>query len=354
MLKNMSSLLRFTFLCSILLSSSVYAQVTPKPEPPKETPAASSPEVPPVVEEDDSLVPYIVSIPNLKLRASSNGRSAEVANLSMGTVVGLMQLAKEKSVVNGIESYWCKVIDEANKKTGWVFGGFLQEYADSTRIQTYLNIMKPLMRADPTSYNDEIDKYNFLTRAVTEAQDRAQIAELTLASLVTVKRILTLIYKDPAGINGYKLWLNNHQNELTFHQATGKYYFNPEILWELQSEFHDVDFADRIAFEAARTDLVGSCGGNVACEFERLNKREGRYLSLYPDGAYRERVLDTFIAQMDTILAKSNFYLLPRNATSTFTAALADLNATLIGVDHPKQATASAKVSQVVRRYLRN
>jgi hypothetical protein len=295
---------------------------------------------------------YIITSPNVKLRAASNARSAEVTNLSMGTLVTKLQQSTQKTKVGEVEDFWYK-IDAGNRKSGWVFGGFLKPFDPTQRIETYLDIMTPFMRTAPTVYEDEIDKYNFLAKAVTEAEDRSQIAELTLANLVTVKRILTIIYKDPKGTNAYRSWISAHQNELTFHQATGKYYFNPEVLWRLQDEFHDVHFGDRIAYEAARTDLPGSCGGNVACEVDKINKREGRYLTLYPEGFYIEKVLDNIGAQIDTMLGNTSFYLLPRNAVAPFKDALADLNATVQSVENAKHEVVLEKVSRLARQFIK-
>lgn len=61
---------------------------------------------------------------------------------------------------------------------------------------------------------------------------------------------------------------------------------NPELLWKMHNEYHDLPIAEEFAWEAANIPVSVGYGPEFQFKLAELDYKVSRYLQLYPDGKY--------------------------------------------------------------------
>ena len=293
--------------------------------------------------------PMLVTMPNLNVRANASATATVVQKLSIGTVITPSERGRQKVVLNEVEDFWYKVT--ARGKTGWVFGGFLKPFDATQKDEAYQSIVRPRMRAEAKVFEDETDLYGFLTKAIAEAEDRAIKAEFELAQLVILKRSLTLI--DLQNMRLYRNWINARKTDIVFSEPSAQYLIKSDLIWALQDKYKDLAFADRIAYEAAITDLPGECEASLTCEIILKNMRQMRYLALYPDGVYTDKILNELDVDAQNILDNLGAYTISKSSLPDLNTAFSELLATLQSLENPKAVETASKFNQIIRRVLK-
>ena len=104
----------------------------------------------------------------------------------------------------------------------------------------------------------------------------------------------------------YREWHKAHGVKFIHNEFGGGYNLRAELLWQLESKYHNLSIADRIAWEAAQMLPPSDCEGDDACNFF-LYEGEIKYLSLQPTGAHVSEALNHLIEAMtDDLINRAN------------------------------------------------
>ncbi|MBN8588681.1 MAG: hypothetical protein J0L94_10215 [Rhodothermia bacterium] len=252
----------------------------------------------------------IVTTSGAKVYFSPDPTSAQVGKLTFGLFVEAKSRSEQKKKVAGVEDYWYQV-PYGNNKVGWIFGANVRTYSSENRDAVITEIMRPRMRSNAKTFAEEVEFYDFLAVAERETLNLDVKAELSLAHLVVLKRILKLIPMESREKQPYQSWLVGNEKYLVYSEPTQAYYLRFDLLWDLETQHRDLPFAERIAYEAAITDLAGECEGYLVCTIGRLNMREGRYLERYPTGVYVNDMMSKIENAITKILSNTAAYTVP-------------------------------------------
>lgn len=293
---------------------------------------------------------WITHTPNAKVRFAADPASALVATLPIGTALTSKAQTSTKRKVGEAEDYWYQV-DLPNRKSGWVFGAALLAYPPQQKDEVLTGIMRPHMRNGGTVFTEEAAFLDFLALARKDVQALATQAEFDLARLVVIKRMLKLIPADKVATPPYKNWLKQHEEALVVNEQNGTYALRIDLLWDLESQYTDLPFAERIVYEASRTDIAGDCHHDLNCVLARLNLREGHYLSKYPNGVYVQDVLTRVEAALAQIMADSSAYSVRKADTAAFIKEITDLKGVVMGVQRAPVDAVVDKLGYIELQY---
>lgn len=289
---------------------------------------------------------------NVQVRIAADANSAVIGKLPFGVKVEQKGRSDKKVKVAGAEDYWYNIIYAPNK-TGWIHGAFLKAIPSDKATEAYTQVMRPRMRAAAKSFSEELEFYNFLVMAGKEADSPTANAEFGLARMVVIKRMLKLIPREKRETEPFKTWLSTHRSELVYSEPTDAYYLRFDLLWDLESKYRDVPFAERIGYEAAITELAGECEGYLACVIARLNLREGRYMDRYPNGVYANEMLNKIDAIVGQIASNLPSYKVPENDVQELNKELSTLRHAIEKTEKSQKETVLDKITQIEDRFLR-
>jgi hypothetical protein len=232
----------------------------------------------------DAAQEKITSVSAMRVRRAPQVTAEEVTRLKLGTVVNAVARSANQDTVAGKTDYWYRV-NLPNGATGWLFGGLLPDYNAARRNELTRQIIEARLKAENTDFADRQEIYNLAASSVREAKDVNTRAEFELLKLLALANQAGTFPDNLAGKSPYREWLKAHAVEVIQNEFAGGYSLRSEALWNLETKYHSLPIADRIAWEAVENPEPSDCEGDEVCH---LFGYEGaiKYLNLYPNGAH--------------------------------------------------------------------
>jgi len=149
---------------------------------------------------------------------------------------------------------------------------------------------EPRLKAENTEFADRQEIYNLAASSVREAKDVNTRAEFELLKLLALANQAVTFPDNLGDKSPYREWLKAHAAEVIQNEFGGGYNLRSEVLWNLETKYHSLPIADRIAWEAVQNQEPSDCEGDEVCHFFRY---EGaiKYLNLHPNGAHAAEAL---------------------------------------------------------------
>lgn len=237
----------------------------------------------------DSPQTKITTVSAMRVRKSPQVTGEEVARLKLGTVVNAIARSTNQDTVAGKTDYWYRV-NPPNGDTGWLFGGLLLDYNASRRQQLVRQIIDARLKVENTDFADRQEIYNLAASSLAEAKDTSTRAESELLTTLAVANSALVFPYEQKNKSPYREWLKVHGPEVMYNEFAGGYQIKSEVLWNLESKYHNLPIADRIAWEASQAFPPSDCEGDEVCHVF-IYEGEIRYLSLHPTGAHAAEAL---------------------------------------------------------------
>jgi hypothetical protein len=280
----------------LLLGCGTKATKGPQPEA-STAPPATAPAKAPVAAPTAPAVAAtsrLITASGVRLRQTASTDGAEVARLSIGTVVTELARSPTKVKVGAQEDHWYEVRTSAGQQ-GWVFGAVTQPVDAAGRDAARVALAEQRLKVAEAPFPDRVDLYNMLVSAVAEAGPAAK-PELELLRLLSVRYALDAREVSGQQAPGVDAWAKGLE-PLVFHdEISASWLVRADEVWKLHEQHKATPVADRIAWEAAQTPFGGECEGDATCTLGSLDMAEGRYLRASPKGAYVAQAL-TAIAE---------------------------------------------------------
>ena len=237
----------------------------------------------------DPVQARITTVSAMRMRTGPQITAAEVARLKLGTVVNAIARSANQDTIGGKTDYWYR-INLPNGVTGWVFGGLLLDYNVNQQQQILRQIIEARLQAENTDFSDRHEIYNLAARSLSEAKDENMRAEFELLKLLALRNSAAAFPNNLSDKSPYREWIKAHAAEVIENEFAGSYNMRADVLWNLESKYHRLPIADRIAWEASQTLPPSDCEGDEVCDFF-LYEGEIKYLSLHPAGAHATEAL---------------------------------------------------------------
>ena len=209
--------------------------------------------------------------------------------LKLGTVVNAIARSANQDTVTGKSDYWYRV-NLPNGDTGWLFGGLLLDYTAGQRQQLVRQIIEARLKAENTDFADRQEIYNLAASSLTEAKDVSTRAEFELLKTLALANSALAFPYEQNNKSPYREWVKSHSVEVVYNEFAGGYQLRSDVLWNLETKYHNLPIADRVAWEASQTFPPSDCEGDEVCHVF-LYEGEIRYLSLHPTGAHASEAL---------------------------------------------------------------
>jgi hypothetical protein len=289
----------------------------------------------------------------VRVRTQPQLTASEVERLPIGTVVEVIERGSTKETVGKASDYWYRV-KLASGKDGWLFGGLLSTFDPSQAEEIYLKIANNKLKIEESSFGDMVDLVNFLSRVIPEVKNLSIAVELRLLHLLALHKSVELIPFDKTEDSQYKRWLKEHDGKVVYSEPSGMWYVRSELLWKLRDEYKGLPIAERIAWEAAKIPIPGECEGYVPCYLALLNMTEGKYLGLYPKGAYVEEALKNIEELVKSIAEdKNNSYEIAKEDRADLQKEIAQLRTAVEKTSSPRKAGILVQLETIRRRFLK-
>jgi hypothetical protein len=231
----------------------------------------------------------ITSVSAMRVRKSPQVTAEEVVRLKLGTVVNAIARSSNQDTAAGKTDYWYRV-SLPNGTTGWLFGGLLLDYNSSQRQQLMRQIIETRLKVENTDFADRQEIYNLAATAVTETKEPGTRAEFELLKVLATANSALAIPYEGTEKSPYREWLKTHAGEIERNEFAGGYQLRADVLWNLETKYHDLPIADRIAWEAAEMLPPSDCEGDEICHVF-IYGGEIKYLSLHPTGSHAAEAL---------------------------------------------------------------
>jgi len=75
----------------------------------------------------------------------------------------------------------------------------------------------------------------------------------------------------------------------------GGYDLRTDLFWKLESKYHTLPIADRIAWEAAENEEPSDCESDEVCAFFVFGERRVKYLTLHPNGTHATKAVQDLV-----------------------------------------------------------
>jgi hypothetical protein len=229
----------------------------------------------------------------VRARSAPQVAAAEVARLKLGTVLKATARSAEESEIGGRKDYWY-LVGLPSGESAWVFGGLTIAYDAAQRREILRRIIDERLKVEGMSFEDGVDLYNFVNGALNEAQDTNAKAEFELLRLLALSRSVASIPFDQRERAPYGQWYKAHEREIVYSEPSGLWLLRADLFWDMERKYHGTPVGERIAWAGAENPLPGECEGDEVCYFLYLNDTQGKYLSLYPNGAHAAEALKNF------------------------------------------------------------
>ena len=231
----------------------------------------------------------ITTVSAMRLRKAPQVSAEEVGRLKLGTVVNAIARSTNQETIGGKTDYWYRV-NLSNAQTGWLFGGLLFDYNTAERHRLLRDIIEARLKAENTEFADRQEIYNLAASAINESQDPNTRAEFELLKLLALANWAVTVDAEMIEKPPYREWYKSHASKLVRNEFAGGYNLNSDVLWDLETKYHTLAIADRIAWEAAQNQQPSDCEGDEVCNFFVITG-EIKYLSLHPNGAHAAEAL---------------------------------------------------------------
>jgi len=202
----------------------------------------------------------------MRVRRAPQVSAEEAARLKLGTVVSAIARSTNQDTIGGKTDYWFR-INLPDGQTGWLFGGLLLDYDPPQRPRLLRDIIEARLKAENTEFADRQEIYNLAATALSEAKDANTRAEFELLRLLALANWSVTVSEDVINKSPYREWYKAHAAELVRNEFAGGYNLNSDALWKLETKYHTLPIADRIAWEAAQNEQPSDCESDVVCNF---------------------------------------------------------------------------------------
>ena len=297
----------------------------------------------------DAAQPKITTVSAMRARKAPQVAAEEIMRLKLGTVVSAIARAANQETLGGKSDYWYRV-NLPNGETGWLFGGLLLDYDSRQREQLFRGIIEARLKAESTEFADRQELYNLAANSIAEAKDANTRAEFELLKLLALAHWAVSVPDNLRDKSPYREWHRAHGAETILNEFSGGYNLRTELLWNLETRYHTLPIADRIAWEAAQNPEPSDCESDEVCNFFLLDG-EIKYLGLHPAGAHAaEAVKDLNGALTDEIINTANGKGGDKYAVEHRTAlkkALASLRLAIAKTSAPEKSELLKKLARI-------
>jgi hypothetical protein len=253
----------------------------------------------------DSAQPKITTVSAMRVRRAPQATAEEVTRLKLGTVVNAVARSINQDTVGGKTDYWYRV-NLPNNETGWLFGGLLLDYDARQRLTLLRQIIEARLKVENTDFADRQEIYNLAVSSISEAKDVSTRAEFELLKLLALRNSASAFPNESRDKSPYREWVKAHAAEVVQNEFAGGYNLRSQLLWNLETKYHTLPIAERIAWEAAQTLPPSDCEGDPVCDFFVISD-EIKYLSLHPNGAHAAEALkDLTDGLTDEVIKSAN------------------------------------------------
>lgn len=247
----------------------------------------------------------ITSVSAMRVRKAPQTTAEEITRLKLGTVVSAVARSTNQDTVAGKTDYWYRV-NLPNGATGWLFGGLLLDYNATQRSELTRQIIETRLKAENTDFADRQEIYNLAASSVREAKDVNTRAEFELLKLLALANQAGTFPNNLADKSPYREWLKAHAAEVIQNEFAGGYNLRSEVLWNLETKYHSLAIADRIAWEAAENQEPSDCEGDEVCHLF-VYEGEIKYLNLHPNGMHAAEALKNLTELLtDEVINRAN------------------------------------------------
>ena len=245
----------------------------------------------------------ITTVSAMRVRRAPQISAEEITRLKLGTVVNVVARSANQETTAGKTDYWYRV-NLPNGETGWLFGGLLLDYNARQRNDLLRQIIEARLKAENTDFADRQEIYNLAASSVNEAKDTNTRAEFELLKLLALANTARAFRDDLDNKSPYREWLKTHSAAVIHNEFGGGYNLRSETIWNLETKYHSLPIADRIAWEAAQNPEPSDCEGDEVCHFFR-HEGEIKYLNLHPNGAHAAEALKNLTEMLTDEVIKS-------------------------------------------------
>ena len=253
----------------------------------------------------DAAQAKMTTVSAMRVRKAPQVSAEEIQRLKLGTVVNAVARSTNQDTISGKTDYWYRVA-LANGQTGWLFGGLLLDYTAGQRTALLRQIIEARLKAENTDFADRQEIYNLAASGINEAKDANTRAEFELLKLLALANTAATFSNEQSDKSPYREWLKAHKPEVVMNEFAGGYNLRSDVLWQLETKYHNLPIADRIAWEAAENMEPSDCEGDEVCGFFRLAS-EIRYLQVQPNGSHATEAIKNLIEGItDDVIKRAN------------------------------------------------
>ena len=247
----------------------------------------------------------ITTVSSMRMRKAPQASAAEIQRLKLGTVVNVVARSANQDTIGGKTDYWFRAT-LPNSQTGWLFGGLLLDYNSQQRSVLFRQIIESRLKAENTDFNDRQEIYNLAVTALNEAKDVNTHAEFELLKLLALANAAATFPNELGDKSPYREWKKAHDAEVISNEFAGGYNLRSDVLWDLESKYHTLPIADRIAWEAAENQEPSDCESDEVCDFFHYDG-EIKYLNRHPNGAHASEAIKNITeAITDDVVKRTN------------------------------------------------
>ncbi len=237
----------------------------------------------------DAAQAKITTVSAMRVRKTPQISAEEIRRLKLGMVVNIVARSTNQDTIAGKTDYWYRV-HLPNGETGWLFGGLFFDYNAQQRNELLRQIIDARLKAENTDFADRQEIYNLAASLVNEAKDTSTRAEFELLKLLALAGWARTFPDNLSTTSPYREWLKTHAAKVIPNEFGGGYNLRSEMLWNLETKYHSLPIADRIAWEAAQNPQPSDCEGDEVCHFF-LYEGAIKYLNLHPNGSHAAEAL---------------------------------------------------------------
>ena len=253
----------------------------------------------------DAAQSKITTVSAMRVRRAPQVSAEEMQRLKLGTVVNAIARSTNQDTISGKTDYWYRVT-LPNGQTGWLFGGLLLDYNARQRSELLRQIIEARLNAENTDFADRQEIYNLAASGINETKDANTRAEFELLRLLALANTAMTFRDDLRDKSPYREWQKAHAAEVIPNEFAGGYNLRSELLWKLETKYHTLPIADRIAWAAAENPQPSDCEGDEVCGFFSL-EGEIQYLSVHPNGAHATEVIKNLTEGItDDVIQRTN------------------------------------------------
>ena len=234
----------------------------------------------------------ITTVSAMRVRSGPQVAAQEIKRLKLGTVVNATERSANQDTVGGKTDYWY-LVNLPNNQSGWLFGGLLLDYNADQREQLLRQIIDARLKAENTDFADRLEIYDLAAGVTAEVKDVSRRAEFELLKLLALASTAEAFNNDRSDKSPYREWLKAHSAEVIPNEFAGGYNMRTELLWNLETKYHTLRIAERIAWAAVENPQPHDCEGDEVCHLFTFEAAV-EYLRRHPNGAHAAEAIKEF------------------------------------------------------------